>query len=100
MIGQPPECEAFHDLFGWPDAVVPIRPDGSDVAHVLDALRAEPSRLERIGIRNAREALLRHDWVYRWKQLLEIVGLEPTPRMLARIERLRRLADEIPGFDG
>ena len=82
MIGQAPDCEAFKELFGWPDSVVPLKPDGSDVAEMLESLRAQPDRLEEMSRRNAREALLRHDWVYRWMQILAIAGLEPTPRML------------------
>jgi len=30
MIGQVPNCEAFQDMFPWPDAVTEIQPDGSD----------------------------------------------------------------------
>ena len=41
----------------------------------LQALRLQPERLVEISRRNAMEALLRHDWAYRWKQILDIVGL-------------------------
>jgi len=99
MIGQAPDCAAFKELFGWPDSVVPLKPDGSDVVETLESLRAQPDRLEEMSRRNAREALLRHDWVYRWMQILAIAGLEPTPRMSARVDRLRALAGLIPGAD-
>jgi len=78
---------------------VPLKPDGSDVVETLESLRAQPDRLEEMSRRNAREALLRHDWVYRWMQILAIAGLEPTPRMSARVDRLRALAGLIPGAD-
>jgi hypothetical protein len=48
--------------------------------------------LDRIGRRNAAEALLRHDWVYRWKEILRIAGLAPSPEMDARERRLKELA--------
>lgn len=93
MIGQAPDCEPFRAMFDWPDVVVPIKPDGSDVASVLSNLRAQPEQVEEIGRRNAVGALLRHDWIYRWKRVLEIAGLQPTLGMDTRETALRQLAD-------
>jgi hypothetical protein len=93
MIGQAPASEAFQKMFPWPDAVIEIKPDGSDVIEVLARLALEPGRLSAMGRRNAAGALLRHDWVYRWKEVLRAVGLELPPRMLERERRLRELAD-------
>jgi len=92
MIGQAPNCEAFQEMFPWPDAVIEIQPDGSDVIEVLARLGSEPERVSAMGRRNAAEALLRHDWVYRWKEIFRVVGLEPLPRMLERERRLKELA--------
>jgi hypothetical protein len=92
MIGQAPDCESFHAMFDWPDAVIEIQPDGSDVAKVLSSLAAQPERLSEISRRNAVEALLRHDWVYRWKQILDIAGLKATPSLELREQHLKKLA--------
>lgn len=92
LIGQRPDSDSFGTLLGWPDSVIPILPDGSDVAGVLAALRAEPTRANRISRRNAQEALLRHDWVYRWRRILELAGLEPRPKLLERERRLKDMA--------
>jgi len=92
MIGQVPNCQVFQELFFWQDAVVEIRPDGSDVSEVLLRLDLEPERVAAMSRRNAVEALLRHDWVYRWKEIFQVVGLEPSSRMLERERRLRELA--------
>ncbi len=92
MIGQTPECESFRTTFDWPDAVISLKPDGSDVADVLSGLASHPDRLAEIGRRNATQALLRHDWVYRWEKILEIAGLEPSPGLLQRKKQLQRLA--------
>ena len=72
MVGQAPECEPFHEMFDWPDAVVPLRLDGSDVADVLGGLAHDPERLRELSRQNARQALLRHDWTHRWRRVLEI----------------------------
>jgi hypothetical protein len=93
LVGQAPDCEHFRETFDWEDVVVPTAPDGSDIAEVLAGLAKEPERVREISRRNAAEALLRHDWMYRWKEVLRMVGLEPLPAMEARENRLRELAE-------
>ncbi len=93
MIGQAPDCESFHTMFDWPDAVIEIQPDGSDAADVLSDLAAHEGRLSSISRRNAAEALLRHDWVYRWRSIFDIVGLHPADEMRLREDKLKRMAE-------
>jgi Glycosyl transferases group 1 len=93
MIGHPPDCDAFQELFPWKDAVISVQADGSDIIKVMSRLEAEPERISAISRRNAAEALLRHDWVYRWKEILSVAGIEPSPRMKLRERRLRELAE-------
>jgi hypothetical protein len=84
-------------MFPWTDAVIEIRPDGSDVVDVLSCLESQPDRLQEIGRRNAAESLLRHDWVYRWKEILTTAGIEPSPAMAARGRCLQKLASLAQG---
>ncbi len=93
MVGQVPDCEAFRVWFPGPDAVVEIRPDGSDALDVLANLDANPGRVRAISRRNAAEFLLRHDWIHRWKRIFQLSGIEPSPGMTAREERLKGLAN-------
>jgi len=93
LVGQAPDCEAFRRHFDWPHAVIEVQPDGSDVVAVISKLLAEPEQLREISCRNAEEALRRHDWMYRWKEILGIAGLKPTPAMEAREKRLAELAE-------
>ncbi len=97
LIGQPVHCEAFRELFSWPDAVVPINPDGSDVLQVVAALNSQPDRWQAISRRNMVETLLHHDWVHRWMLLLETAGVEPSPGLLLREGHLRSLAEIVAG---
>ena len=92
MIGRSPSSPAFCELFDWPDAVVETQPDGSDVAKVLSKFDAEPERLQEISRRNAHQALIRHDWAHRWKQILDIVRLQPLPALEMRERHLTQLA--------
>ena len=99
MIGQAPNCDAFREIFPWPDAVIEIQTDGSDVVEVLDQLASEPERVSTIARRNATEALLHHDWMYRWKEILQVAGMEPGPAMTARERRLNELARVAAGTE-
>jgi len=93
MIGDAPDCDAYRELFEWPDAVIQIQPDGSDTMAVLHELRSNPERIAAISRRNTREALLRHDWIHRWNEMFRIAGIEPSPLKAAREQRLKDLAD-------
>jgi hypothetical protein len=93
MIGEAPDCDAYRELFGWPDAVIQIQPDGCDTMAVLRELGSSPERMAAISKRNTKEALLRHDWVHRWNEMFRIAGIERSPRKAAREQRLKNLVD-------
>jgi len=57
---------------------------------VMREFDSQPERQVRARRTNMVQALLRHDWAYRWEQLLEIAGLSPLP---ALTERKRLLAE-------
>ena len=92
LIGQVLQCEAFRRMFGWRNAVIEVQPDGEDLTQVLSRLLVEPDLVAQISRTNAAEALLRHDWVYRWKQIFSIAGLPCHQAMEDRTKRLRELA--------
>jgi Glycosyl transferases group 1 len=97
MIGEAPDCDSYSELFGWPEAVIQVQPDGSDVMAVLKDIGSDPERAVAIGRRNAEQALLHHDWVYRWHEMFRVAGIEPSPGMTAREQRLKDVADFIRG---
>lgn len=93
MLGSAPRCRAYEEHFDWPDAVVPIDPsDPSSVGDVIDELEGQPERIQRIRRDSIVNSLLRHDWVYRWRQILDIVELAPSEGMSVREAHLKRLA--------
>lgn len=95
MIGQTPDSETFRAMFDWPGAVMEVKPDGSDLEGLLFELNANPEQLLELSRRNAVEALLRHDWVYRWKTILDIAGVRPTPALEIRENRLKEIASRV-----
>jgi hypothetical protein len=92
LLGQPADCDAFRRHFDWPDAVVTVAPDGSDVVEAIRRLERDPERLHATSCRNAEQALRRHDWAHRWKEILALAQLKPRPQLEAREVRLAELA--------
>jgi hypothetical protein len=93
MIGERPKNEEFERLFDWPEAVTQLPFDSCDIDTVIKDLDSDPERQDRLRQTGVVKALRRHDWVYRWETVLQIVGLEPTQGVLQRKERLRKLAE-------
>jgi hypothetical protein len=92
LIGATPTGASFRDEFGWPDATIDLDREGV-LDHWLTLARQNPARLDAMAMRNAREGLLRHDWLYRWQQVLKVAGLEPTEKFRGREARLLELAE-------
>ncbi len=92
LVGQKPDSEVFRQMFGWPDAVIELRSDGSNTAEIITDLLADSERLHRLSLRNSKEALLRHDWIYRWKEIFNIAGVPISPAASARENKLAELA--------
>jgi hypothetical protein len=95
MIGIPPDCEEYRDAFDWEDAVIQIPFSPADIGVVLSELDAQPHRLARASRNNVVSCLLRHDWAYRWEQILHSIDLQPTPALAARKATLQALAASV-----
>jgi hypothetical protein len=92
MIGEAPRTEEFRRQFDWTDAVIHVPFDSPDIGRILADLNDDPARLAAVRSRNASEAALRHDWVYRIRTMFDVLGLAPTEKMAARAERLGQIA--------
>jgi hypothetical protein len=88
ILGSAPRCSEFEEYFDWPDAVIEISPDGTDVIAVMEELDKSPDRIRRVRRDNVTGCLLKHDWAYRWEHILAAVGLSPLPQLAARKARL------------
>ena len=95
MIGCPPPTAEFQTQFDWPDAVIPMPFDMPQIGQFLADLDQQGERLARIRIANMVNALVRHDWVYRWREVLTALGRVETPEMRRRQAYLHSLAQEI-----
>lgn len=95
MIGRPPAGDAFKRLFPWQGAVIEAPFDAPDIGDLIHDLEADPERIMRIRTANVVNALKMHDWLYRYETMLATVGMETTPAMAERRERLATLADRV-----
>ncbi len=92
LLGQAPTIPAFAKEFHWPDAVVDAGKTEANLDAVLATFRNDPARYERASRQNATHALRHFDWAYRWQQMLDIVGLKPSPKLIERTQQLHALA--------
>jgi hypothetical protein len=94
-LGERPRNGEFEKFFDWPDALIELPYDSPDVANTIRELDKDPERQERTRRRNAQQALLRHDWVYRWEAILKAAGIGPLPLLGARKLQLESLAQNL-----
>jgi len=94
ILGRRPRTEAFDRLFGWEDAVIDLPDDATRTARRVNELLHEESALFAVQQRNIVNALRKHDWVYRWQQILAAVELAPEDRARQRVAALARRADD------
>jgi hypothetical protein len=92
LLGSAPSTPEYEQCFGWPDSTIEIPYDANNLREMVSELEADPARLTRARKNNIVETLRRHDWVYRWAEVLKAAGLAPTSGMAERTERLEELA--------
>ena len=95
MIGMPPAGEAFASYFDWEEPIIKVDFSGKNVVKAIAELDAQPERLETIRRRNVANSLLKHDWAYRWRDMLAALDLKPSLAMQQREKHLKSLAKEI-----
>jgi hypothetical protein len=92
MIGMAPRCAAYDDCFDWRDAVISTPRDPAQIPCLIAELEAQPHRLAQIRRNNVTNSLRRHDWAYRWHQILDCAGLPATAGLVEREAELNRVA--------
>lgn len=92
MLGKPPNSEAFSKYFDWSNAVIPIAFDEPNISEIISELDSQPEYLRKIQINNVVNSLRKHDWVYRWSEILTALGLPSTPAIEERKAILEQMA--------
>ena len=71
----------------------------SYIADLIADLDRQPDLLQKISNENVANSLRRHDWAYRWQQVLRKVGLRSSAKLEHRIRTLQQLAEEFVKSD-
>lgn len=93
LLGERPRNGEFERFFDWPDALIDLPYDSPDAEVIVRELDRQPERQARTRKLNIQQSLLRHDWTYRWEAILKAVGVAPLPRLDARKDQLRNMAE-------
>jgi len=95
MLGEPPNTEEFRRQFSWDGAVISIPFSAPRIGDAIAELDRDPARVARIRRDGIVNSLLRHDWVYRFRTILETLHLPLPAAVLAREQQLAALAAQI-----
>lgn len=91
LIGCPPDHDVFRQYFDWDNPIIPIAVDEPKIADIIAELDAQPQYLSKIQTDNVINSLRKHDWVYRWQEILNQLHLSSTPAMQERQVHLQQL---------
>ena len=92
LIGDAPHRPHCQSMFDWPDAHVHVPFDSTAMAEVIVTLDRDPERVARIRRNNVVQTLRRHDWSYRWRTVLDWLGVAPSAGLERRRQELQDLA--------
>lgn len=92
-IGERPKNDVFPQLFDWPDSVVDFPYNSTNFEEAIQELESAPEIDARIRRTNVQQALLRHDWMYRWENILDAIQINPLPKLQERKAHLHGLAE-------
>jgi hypothetical protein len=95
MLGERPNNRQFEKLFDWPDSVIDVPYNSGDIDKIVTTLNNEPETADRMRRVNVQQALMRHDWVYRWEAILNATGIEPLPQLARRKGLIKNLAADV-----
>lgn len=100
VLGERIESEAFKKHFGWPDAVIEVPYESTNIGKTISELSLQKNRLKTISLRNSKECLLRHDHLNRWQKVLDTLGLPHSEQMMDRRSQIADLAHRISAYNG
>ncbi|MGF1454818.1 MAG: hypothetical protein ACFB6R_05495 [Alphaproteobacteria bacterium] len=93
MLGAcPQDNPVLNEDFDWPDFVIRTNTTDKDIIALMADLDTQPERLDAARKANVANSLLRHDYVYRWEHILNVMGVPASQKMRARQTRLREMA--------
>lgn len=93
IVGRHPVVPEMADQFGWQDATIDLPDTPEESLEFVEALLQDESRMRAIHLRNHAEALARHDWRYRIREMLRHLGLPLPARLQRDLDALSAVCD-------
>jgi len=95
VVGRKPFGQGVAELMDWPNSAIDLPKSPSDWVPFIELLLDDPETLAQNTLRNRQQSLLRHDWHYRIKTMLETVDLPIPDQLNLQLNILQQQAVEI-----
>lgn len=95
MIGKKPLNDVYNKYFHWCDAVIDVPTKIDQFEDFWMHLTHSSELTEKIRRNNVYYSLLEHDWAHRWREVLNLLKIEPTHSLIAREAALEQRAHSI-----
>lgn len=95
MLGVKPQNEIFDKYFHWRDAVIEIPFDVQAFEAFWRKLDSRPECTDVIRKNNIYYSLMEHDWVHRWRAILNLLSMPPKDSLIERERVLRQRAEMV-----
>ncbi|WP_170789460.1 glycosyltransferase [Ruegeria lacuscaerulensis] len=93
QIGYAPDSEDYRQFFDWPESVFRLSEDPDEAIDQIVGLLETPGKLDQMRRVNMAQALNKHDWLHRWAQILEKLGLPESDGMAHRRQVLSDVSE-------
>ena len=94
VVGKRPYGLGVEKLLDWEDSVIDLPERESEWMEFIYSFLSDETRLIKISRRNYKEALLRHDWIYRIRDVLNTIELQLPEEISNRSCVLRDMSEE------
>ncbi len=95
LVGELPQSEEFDRQFPDSRNMIQLLYDSKEVGDVIRGHFRESEPLKKARRASIVNCLRQHDWLYRWRKVLSLTGLEPLPRLLDRQAVLQQKIESI-----
>jgi len=94
VAGLSPTCQEMKKLFDWEDSTVEVPEEPENFIPFMRDLLSDNERLENSHKRNYYNALLKHDWRLRIRDILNHLGVDCPAKLKEGLEKLEEKASQ------
>jgi len=94
VLGSRPKCRSAMDILNWPNSTIDMPDSESDIRDLIESILTDNQMQMQIRNDSRKAALTDHDWRYRLKEILEVLGIAFPQRLSEQLSRLEFMIDE------